>query len=189
MKRPGFFEGVAVAFAASLGGGALFAALTTVFAGASVLRLLIAVIALAYVLYLLGRSAQHIGRITALALWCVVAGVAWFMDPPLLLYVLIHLGLVWLIRSLYFYSSVLCALADLGLTGMGLAVAIWAVVQSESMFLSLWSFFLVQALFVAIPARMTGKPGERKSHDEAEDPFQRAHRAAEAAVRKLSSVR
>jgi len=36
------------------------------------------------------------------------------------MYLLVHLGLIWLIRSLYFYSSVLSALADLGLGGLGL---------------------------------------------------------------------
>ena len=189
MKRPTFFEGVAVAFAASLAGGALFAALTTVFAGGWVVRLLIAGIGLAYVLYLLGRSRERIGRITALALWSVVAGATWFMEPPLLLYVLVHLGLIWLIRSLYFYSSVLSALADLGLTGFSLAAAVWAAIQSDSLFLSIWCFFLVQALFVAIPARVTRKPGEGKADGDVGDHFQRAHRAAEAAVRKLSSVR
>ena len=60
---------------------------------------------------------------------------------------------------------------------------------SGSLFLSIWSFFLVQALFVAIPTRLRQKAGDRGPARDSEDPFQRAHRAAEAALRKLSSVR
>ena len=107
--------------------------------------------------------------------------------PPLLLYVCGHLGAVWLIRSLYFYSSVLSALADMGLNGLGLAAAIWAVTRTGSVFLGIWCFFLVQALFVFIPKSINHKPGTTRVGHESEDRFQHAYRVAEAAVRKLSS--
>lgn len=186
MKHPTFLEGVAVALIASLVGGALYSALSSVFASGSVLRPVIAGIGFAYVVYLLGRSREPVGRITTLAIWALVAGAAWFMHPPLTLYVLVHLGAIWLIRSLYFYSSVLSALADLGLNALGLAAAIWAVKQSGSLFASIWCFFLVQALFVAIPARLSRKT--EKPDRDSEDRFQHAHRAAEMALRKLSSI-
>ena len=52
--------------------------------------------------------------------------------------------------------------------------------------LSLWSFFLVQALFVAIPPHL----GRRSQSERGpEDTFQRAHRNAEQALRRLASVR
>lgn len=189
MKHPTFFEGVAVAFAASVFGSALYTALTLVFSGAGGLRVLIAGLGLVYVLYLLGRSRVRVGRITTLAGWTVVAAATWVMEPPLAVYVLVHLSAIWLIRSLYFYSSALSALADLGLTGLSLAAAIWAATQSGSVFLSIWCFFLVQALFVAIPTRISRKAGERRPGQYREDRFQRAYRTAEAALRKLSSVR
>ena len=68
------------------------------------------------------------------------------------------------------------------------AAAVWAARQSGSFALSLWCFFLVQALYAAIPARF---PGEGGSTADAvpEDRFQRAHRAAEAALRSLHSIR
>ncbi len=59
--------------------------------------------------------------------------------------------MLWLIRSLYFYDSVLSALVDLGLTGVALVTAIWAWLASNNLFLAFWCFFLVQALFVLIP--------------------------------------
>ena len=187
MKQPTFPEGVTVALAASLAGSMLYTALDTVFPGVPVLRLLIAGIGLAYVVYLLGRSTERVGRVTAAAAWLLVAGVLWFTHPPLLLYVCVHLGIIWLIRSLYFYSSALSALADLGLNGLGLAAAIWAITRTGSVFLGIWCFFLVQALFVFIPKSVSRKPGAGQAGQAGEDRFQHAYRAAETAVRKLSS--
>ena len=186
MKMPTFFEGVGVALAASLTGSVFYAALTPVFTSGGVLRLLIAGLGLGYVIYLLRRTPERIGRITTLAAWSVAAVITWVMTPPLTLYVLIHIGLVWLIRSLYFYSSLLSALADLGLGGLAFASAVWALVHTGSLFLALWCFFLVQALFVAIPPSM--KQQAQVASSDPEDRFQHAHRAAEAALRKLSSI-
>ena len=92
-------------------------------------------------------------------------------------------------RSLYFYSSVLPALTDLMLSGLGLAAAVWAAGQTGSVFLSLWCFFLVQALFVVIPTRIRRRHSESSLGPDGLDRFQRAHRSAEAAVRRLSSLR
>jgi hypothetical protein len=187
MKQPTFLEGVGIALAISLAGGVLYSAMDAVFPGVPVLRLLIASIGLAYVIYLLTRSPERVGRVTAFAAWLVVAGVLWFTHPPLLLYVSVHLGAIWLIRSLYFYSSALSALADLGLNGLGLAAAIWAVTRTGSVLLGLWCFFLVQALFVVIPKSIQHKPGATEGGHESEDRFQHAYRVAETAVHKLSS--
>ena len=67
---------------------------------------------------------------------------------PLAGYVLVHLGLVWLVRSLYYYSGLLPALADLGSALLGAAFAVWAAQRSDSAWLALWCFFLVQAFHV-----------------------------------------
>jgi hypothetical protein len=187
MKQPTFPEGVSVAIAASLVGSMLYTAIDTVFPGVPVLRLLIAAISLAYVVYLLSRSPERIGRVTAVAAWVLVAGVLWFTQPPLLLYVGVHLGTIWIIRSLYFYSSALSALSDMGLNGLSLAAATWAVSRTGSVFLGIWCFFLMQALFVFIPKSITRKPGAAPAGHEHDDRFQHAYRSAEAAVRKLSS--
>ena len=187
MKQPTFLEGVSVALAASLAGSMLYTAMQVVLPGVPVLRLLIAGIGLAYMVYLLSRSPERVGRITAVAAWIVIAGVLWFAQPPLLLYVFVHLGTLWIIRSLYFYSSALSALADLGLNGLSLAAAIWAVTRTGSVFLGIWCFFLVQALFVLIPKSVHRKQGSGHISDEREDRFQHAYRVAETAVRKLSS--
>ena len=152
-----------------------------------VVRLLIAGLGLVYVLYLFGRSQERVGRVLTLGLWALAAGIAWFATPPLELYVLLHCGLIWIIRSLYSYSGVLPALIDLGLNGLALAAAIWAAVRSDSVFLIVWCFFLVQALYVAIPPNLRRQLTTAVAGTPGEDRFRRAHRAAEAALRKLSS--
>ena len=187
MKRPTFLEGASIALALSLAGSVLYTVVDTVYPGGPVLRLLIAGMGLAYIVYLLNRSPERVGRITAAAAWILVAGLLWFTDPPLLLYVCVHLGAIWLVRSLYFYSSALSALADLGLNGLGLAAAAWAVTRTGSVFLGIWCFFLVQALFVAIPKRISRKPGAASAGLESEDRFQHAYHVAETAVRKLTA--
>jgi len=188
MKRPTFYEGIAVAVAAALGGGALYAALSLLIPGAGVLRLVIAAVALAYLLYLLSRSRERIGRVTTLAAWTLAAIALWLLHPPLVAYVALHVGLIWLARSLHFHSGPLAGLADLGLSTLALAAATWAALQSGSLPLSLWCFFLVQALFVAIPLRVGSGSETRAATSPSEDPFEHAHRAAEAAVRRLSSL-
>jgi hypothetical protein len=188
MKRPGFLEGVAVALAASIGGGVLFSSLSTVFNTDFVLRLLIAAIGLLYVLYLLNRSGEKVGRITTMTLWLTSALALWLMGLSLPLYLMIHLGFVWLIRSLYFYSSLISALADFALVLFGMAAAVWAVLQTGSLFIGVWCFFLVQALFVVIPDawKQTRKPGTLANSEE--DRFQNAYRTAQAALTKLSTL-
>jgi len=187
MKQPTFPEGIAVALGTSLAGSVLYTALDTVFPGVPAVRLLIAGIGLVYIVYLLSRSPERVGRVTAAAAWLLLAGLLWFTQPPLLLYACLHLGAIWLIRSLYFYSSALSALADLGLNGLGLAAGIWAITRTGSVFLGIWCFFLVQALFVAIPKSVTRTPGTARDGHMHEDRFQVAYHAAESAVRKLSS--
>jgi hypothetical protein len=184
MKRPSFLEGVAVALAASLLGSLVYTVLAPLFGSAVILRLLIAGAGFGYLIYLLRRSPERVGRITLICLWGLAATAAWILNLPLLHYLALHLGLIWLARSLYFYSSLLSALADLGLTAFSLAAALWAMNHSHSLFLGIWSLFLVQALFTFIPASLQRRDKALPETDR----FDRAHRAAETALRKLSSV-
>jgi len=180
-------HGLGTAFVLSICGAAALAALAPFVGTGTALRAVIALLGLAYALYLLGRSGERSGRILTIALWIVCACLTWFASLPLVAYVLVHAGLVWLVRSLYYYSGPLPALADFGVTALGVAFAAWSAQRSDSVWLALWCFFLVQAFHVLIPAA-TG-PHEGDSALEPGDAFARAHRAAESALRRLSSAR
>jgi hypothetical protein len=185
-RMPTLGTSLAAAFVLSACGAALLAALTPWLGSGTALRFTVAALGFSYVLYLIARSGERVGRLTTLAGWVAVASMVWLAGLPLPGYVLAHLGLVWLVRSLYYYSGVLPALADLGLTALGAAFAAWATLRAESAWLALWCFFFVQAFHVAIPTSLAR--GAAPAQRPADDAFARAHRAAEAAVRRLSST-
>jgi hypothetical protein len=148
--------------------------------------LVVAALGLGYVLFVMARSAERVGRLTTVALWLAIAAAAWLANLPLAGYVLVHAGLVWLVRSLYGYGVLAPALADLALTALSVAVAAWAAARSGSAWLALWCFFLAQAFAALIPAAL----GSRAAGTEPDSvtAFDRAQRAAEAAVRRLSGA-
>jgi hypothetical protein len=177
--------GLAAAFVFSACGAALLAALSPWLGVATALRAVVALLGVAYTAYIIGRSGERVGRLTTIACWLVVAGGAWLLGLPLVGYVLLHIGLAWLVRSLYHYSGLLPALADFGLSLLAAAFAVWAAQRSGSAWLALWCFFLIQAFHALIPTTLR-RGGT--ALEAADDGFARAHRAAEAAVRRLSST-
>ena len=186
-SSPSFGHALGAALAFSIGGAAVLAALAPFVGTGTALRVVIALLGLVYVLYLVGRSGERVGRITTIAVWLGGAGIAWFAGLPFVAYALVHLGLVWLVRSLYYYAGLLPALADFGLCLLGAAFAAWAAQRSGSAWLAFWCFFLVQAFHVLIPASLSERGGDAAAATD--DAFTHAQRAAESAVRRLSSAR
>ena len=185
LPAPSFVEGVVVALVVALAGTLAYSAFSLALAGEEALRLVTAGLGLGYLLYLLGRSPERIGRIVVLVSWGAVTVLLWVLSPTLSIHLLVHLAMICAARSLYFHQRPLAAVADLGLTGVGLIAAVGAYLHTGSLFLSLWSLFLVQALFVFIPPRSSIS----KADEEENEGFRRAHRAAEEAVQRLSSTR
>lgn len=185
MMRPGFIEGVLVALAAAAAGTVLHGLLSVVLTEGLAVRLVIAAGALGYILYLLSRSRERIGRVILVLVWAILTGAAWLMAPSLPGFVLTQTALIWVTRSLYFYSSPLWALVDLGLNFLSLAAAFWALLQTGSLFAAIWCFFLTQALFTAIPAGFGGKAENPAWEHPGPDCFQQAYRTARAAVRNI----
>ncbi len=131
-KPTSFAHGVVAAAVLSVSGAAVLAALTPFLGAGTALRAVIALLGFAYVLYVQSVSGERVGRVTTIVLWLLAATATWVVGVPFVGYVLIHAGLLWLVRSLYFYSGVLPALLDLGLSALGLAFAVWAAGRSGS---------------------------------------------------------
>lgn len=182
MTRPTFFNGVVIAAVFGFFTSAVVATLTPFVGFSTTLRLVIPSLGLAYLLYLFSRSDERVGRITTLALWAVFAGITWWLGPPMTLYLLLHAGALWLVRSLYFYTGALPALLDLGLSALSISAAVWAITRSGSVFLATWCFFLVQALFVTIPPALRRRAARRQAQPQH---FEHARRRADAALRQL----
>lgn len=189
MSRPGFLEGAGFALAASVVAGGASLVLAPVLGPATALRAVVAMVGLAYLAYLLVRARARAGRVSMVVLWACVTAAVLAADPPFVVHVLAQLALVWFARAVWHHASVLGALADLTLTAAGFAAAAWAAERTGSLALSIWCLLLVQAAFVVIPRREHARRARAARALAPDDPFQRAHRAAEAAVRRLSAVR
>jgi hypothetical protein len=180
-----FLGGVAAAFILAAAGGALFAALTTVLTSGVAIRATSTLLAGAYLLYLLSRSEERTGRIVTILVWLSGAVATGVFAASLPLFFVCHVVMIWLVRTLYFHGSFTTALLDLGVAGLALAAAIWAARTSGSLFLAIWCFFLVQALFVVIPEGTNARAQSGGGFDD--QPFKRAHRSAGAALRRLAN--
>jgi len=186
MKSPGLIDGVIVAALIAAGAG-IAGLLLGGFVGLGTLfKLLLSGASLVYLVYLLKRSGARVGRLVVISGWAIVGLCGWLLELGLVEQVLMHGGLLWLTRSLYFHGSLLSALLDLGLVAVGLLAAAWALVNTGSPAAALWSFFLLQALFVWIPAFTPGQPDDPYYRRDEASQFQSAHRVAVDAVRKLT---
>ncbi len=188
MKKPTFFEGVSIALVASITATVLFTVLGSILPLEAVIKLLIALFSLGYISYLLHRSSKRLGRVTLVAGWLIATATIWLITPSLALYGLTHLVLIWLVRALYHYHSLLSALADLGLNAVAAVTATWAAYQTGSLLITTWCFFLTQALFVYIPPRLFRNERSPLASTGNQEHFQQAHHAAEAALHKLSTI-
>ena len=180
--RPGFFQGVMVAVILAFVATITATGLSAFIGIGAASRLVIPLLGLSYLLYLVSRSGERTGRVTVIVAWCGISLALWWIEPPLPMYILIHAGAIWLTRSLYFYSGIIPSLLDMALTGFALMTAAWALSRTGSLFMGTWSFFLIQALFAGIPADLNHGKKVAATSDE---PFERARRRAEAALRQL----
>lgn len=187
MNKVTFWDGVVIALLGSSIGSIGFFALTFLFSEDGAIRLLISGLAFAYILYLLSRSRERIGRITVMSIWFILLVMLWLFYPSLTLFVVFHVLTIWLVRSLYGYASLFAALADLGLNALSITFAFWALHHTGSLFLTLWCFFLAQALFVYIPTGIKRPNSDKAVIPNSESDFKRAYQTAESAVRKLST--
>ena len=187
MKTATFFEGVFIALLVSLISSVLLFTLSSFFPANILIRSLISGISIAYILYLLSRSNERVGRIMVMTVLLISIISLWFSWPSITLFILGHMTIIWLVRCLYFYSSLMSSLADLALNGSSLFIALAVASHTDSLFLTLWCFFLMQALFVLIPKSIP-KPNSSSSISlNNEQEFQQYFRAGQAAVQQLSN--
>jgi hypothetical protein len=190
MRAPTFLNGVLAAAVLAVFASALLATLSPFIGFHTALRLAVPALAGAYLLYFFRTVRPRTGRVLCFVLWIALAAAAWWAAPPLPLYLLLHAGAVWLLRSLYAYSGIVPALTDLALCALSVLVFGWVFARTGGVFLATWSYFLVQALWVAIPRRIEGKTtaaagaGDRNGDNRR---FEQAHRQADAALRQLFS--
>ena len=122
-----------------------------------------------------------------IAIWSIATLTSMLLDTSLISFLLVQAASIWVVRSMYFHTSVLPALLDLGLVTFGLVATAWAILQTSSVMIAIWCFFLTQSLFVLIPGFANNRDKKGSFNPVEVDRFQSAHRVALDAVRKLST--
>ena len=187
MKHPTLLEGVLVALALSLLAAPIVVLLHSLVGGLLAWKAVVVVMAYTYMCYLLVQRGRMSGRMTLglLALTVLLAGVA--LDLRLTSLLLLCVALIWGIRSFAYSRSLVSAVLQGGVCVLGCGAALMVYGRSGSFALAIWGFFLVQAAFVLIPARLTRRPAADLGAEVGGAPygFRRAHHAAEQALDRL----
>ena len=186
MRQISILNGIAFAIIISLISALLIQLLPLILTISNSYHLTIAVLSLAYLLYLLRYSEVRRGRVMVFIAWMSINFAVWLFDMNLITLIAINLISIWLLRSLYFHSSISAGTLDLLLVAMSAGAATWALLQTSSPIAAVWCFFLCQSLFSAIPQSTLSANKISADNRTDTDRFQAAHRVAQDAVRKLS---
>jgi hypothetical protein len=189
MHRPTLLEGVLVALVLSLSASPLVVLVQLATGSLLAWKIVVMVLAYTYMCYLLARSERRSGRVTLglLALTVLLASLLCNLRFPTIL--LLCVTLMWTVRSFAHSRSLVSAVLQGGVCVLGCGAALMVYGHSSSLALALWSFFLIQAIFVFIPAqfmRQAAAPSGTTLGD-APDDFGQAYHAAEQALERLTT--
>jgi len=182
MNRCDFLRHVGVALALAIAAAASSLVLATLMPFAPITRVLIAAACGTYTLYLLIGSGRRAGVATLTIAWLLSGLLVWLYAPSLTVFAAVHTALIWLVRSLLRYRSILPALVDLGLSTIAVLLGVAALQRTGSVFLATWSFFLLQAI-AAGSSRLWRQQATRAAGQN--QTFERARLQAEAALSTL----
>jgi hypothetical protein len=184
MKPVTFWHGAGLALGLALLGAAGMATLPLGVGTNTALRLTVALLGAIYVLYVLHLSGERSGRIVVPCAWLLATVICWtWLTTPL--FVIVQIGLIGLLRCLYLRAGILDSIADLCLSAVAFAGALWAA-GTGSWFLTFWCFFLVMALFVWIPSPAASRICPATPLDRA---FDNARTLADEALKRLATQR
>ena len=190
MHRPTLLEGVLIALVLSLSVSPLVVFVQLAIGSLLAWKIGAMAVAYAYICYLLARSGRRSGRVTLglLALTVLLVSLVLHLRFPTLL--LLCVALIWVIRSFAYSRSLVSAVLQGGVCVLGCGAALMMYGHSGSLALALWSFFLVQAAFVFIPAQCMRRPATPSTTTlgSAPDDFGRAYHAAEQALERLTTT-
>ena len=191
-RNAGFLTEAVFGFVVSLIAAAVALTLSFLFPAAFIARLVVAGTGLAIVIRSIARSDEKTGRILTLVVWLVATAAVWLTGVGLATFIIVQLTLSWLVRSLFFYSRFIEVGLDLGLTLLATSFAVFAAVRTESVFLAVWCFLLVQAMHVAIPglvSRWTAPKRNEVPFGDANRGFADAFKAADEALHRIAGRR
>ena len=190
MHRPTLLEGVLVALVLSLSVSPLVVFVQLAVGSLLAWKIGVMVLAYTYMCYLLTRSGRRSGRVTLglLALAVLLASLVCNLRFPTIL--LLCVTLMWAVRSCAYSRSLVSAVLHGGVCVLGCGAALIVYGHNGSLALAIWSFFLVQAAFVLIPAQFIRRSATPSGTTPggAPDSFGLAYHAAEQALERLTTT-
>lgn len=186
MKSISFPQGALFAFLLSGAVAIAYSLATPWYPPVFAIRLVLSVSALVYMAGLLVYSPKRQGRLSAFGIVAMlqVFVVYWVADPLVLLF--FQSCAISLLRSMFHYRRMVSCFVDLLMTMGSVLAALWCLQQSQSVFLTCWCFFLIQA---AIGPWITHVFSARETYQELDNAaFERAHRIAESALRRAGRL-
>jgi len=190
MHRPTLLEGVLVALVLSLSVSPLVVFVQLAIGSLLAWKMAVMVMAYTYICYLLARSGMKSGRVTLglLALTVLLASLVFNLRFATLL--LLCVTLMWGVRSFAYSRSLVSAVLQGGVCVLGCGAALMVYGHHSSLALAIWSFFLVQAAFVLIPAQFMRRAATPTGETlgVAPDGFGRAYHVAEQALERLRTT-
>ena len=191
-RRPTFLREALFGLVLSIVGAAVGSALAFVLPDADAMRVTVAGLAFAYLIHILGASREKTGRIAAGLFWAAMTLAMWYWQPGIAIHVLVQVAFLWLARSLYLHGRFVEAMLDLVLAALAVSFGVWAGLRTGSLVLAAWSFFLIQALHVMVPALaerwLESQPPASDSHS-GNRSFAEALAAGEEALRRIAARR
>lgn len=181
MNRNAFSVQIAVALGLSAV-GALMVSVLGLWLGTS-LALLCAVIVLAgcYLVWLYVGQSRRGGLSLVMLAWLLIACLALAISLSVALVLVAFTGMIWLARSSLRYRKPWLAACDALLSVLSVGACIWVALSTHSLFLSCWSFFLIQALTFFIPEDDRNYTKNTTTSDR----FSSARCNAEAALKRM----
>ena len=186
MKRPSVLAGISFAFVVAVFAIPVWWGLKMAVPFFVAFRVITLVGYLAYCVYLLRTAKTRVGALTLATVNLVIALGFSFLPVTNSLMVVALVTLISVNRSLLFQRSLIAIGLDGLASAVGLMFAGYLFSKTGSVPAAFWSFFLLQSLFVLIPARPSGGGGFFSSDVKGEvDFFVHPQRQAEAALERI----
>ena len=186
MKRPSIVAGISFAFVVAVFAIPLWWGLKMALPFFVAFRVITLMGYLAYCAYLLRMAKTQVGALTLATVNLVIALGFCFLPVTNSLMVGALVTLISVNRSLLFQRSLIAIGLDGLASAVGLMFAGYLNSTTGSVPAAFWSFFLLQSLFVLIPARPSGEGGFFSGDEKEEvDVFVHPQRQAEAALERI----
>ena len=180
MSKVGFFRELGVGLALAILSGVLI----TWFS----LSVAVGFSCFVYALFLVCRSSANSGKFALLFSIGLVFTLSFVFISSLLAFFVVCIGLVWLARNTLFFSGVFYAMGDLLLIAISFLFSAWAILETHSVFVAVWCFFMALAVGGCLFQELTPINNKSAGNDfqiNANNKFQRAYKAAELALKRV----